>query len=49
VAEEFWNIGVGIEDDALVTAEGCELITPAAPKSVADSEARMRESADAAA
>jgi Xaa-Pro aminopeptidase len=49
VAEEFWNIGVRIEDDALVTAEGCELITAAAPKSVADIEALMRESADAAA
>jgi Xaa-Pro aminopeptidase len=49
LAEEFWNIGVRIEDDALVTAEGCELITAAAPKSVADIEALMRESADAAA
>jgi Xaa-Pro aminopeptidase len=33
------GIGIRIEDDALVTAGGCELITAAAPKSVADIEA----------
>jgi Xaa-Pro aminopeptidase len=43
VPEAFWNIGVRIEDDALVTANGCEIITVAAPKSVADIEAAMRE------
>lgn len=42
VPKEFWNIGVRIEDDALVTAAGCEIITAAAPKSVADIEALMR-------
>lgn len=42
VPEAFWNIGVRIEDDALVTTDGCELITAAAPKSVADIEAVMR-------
>jgi Xaa-Pro aminopeptidase len=42
VPREFWNIGVRIEDDALVTAGGCEIITAAAPKSVADVEALMR-------
>jgi Xaa-Pro aminopeptidase len=42
VPKEFWNIGVRIEDDALVTADGCEIITAAAPKSVADIEALMR-------
>lgn len=42
VPQEFWNIGVRIEDDALVTAGGCEIITAAAPKSVADVEALMR-------
>jgi len=42
VPQEFWNIGVRIEDDALVTAAGCEIITSAAPKSVADIEALMR-------
>jgi Xaa-Pro aminopeptidase len=43
VPEAFWNIGVRIEDDALVTATGCELITKDAPKSVADIEALMRD------
>ncbi len=41
VPEAFWNIGVRIEDDALVTADGCEIITSTAPKSVADIEALM--------
>jgi Xaa-Pro aminopeptidase len=39
VPEAFLNIGVRIEDDALVTASGCEILTAAAPKSVADVEA----------
>lgn len=39
VPQAFWNIGVRIEDDALVTAEGCEILTAAAPKAVADVEA----------
>ena len=42
VPEHFWNIGIRIEDDALVTAEGCELITAACPKKIADIEAWMR-------
>jgi Xaa-Pro aminopeptidase len=43
VPEAFWNIGIRIEDDALVTARGCEIITGAAPKSVADIEALMHD------
>ena len=42
VPEQFWNIGIRIEDDALVTADGCEIITEAAPKTVADIEAVMK-------
>jgi Xaa-Pro aminopeptidase len=42
VPEQFWNIGVRIEDDALVTASGCEIITAAAPKSIDDIESLMR-------
>ncbi len=41
VPEHFWNIGIRIEDDALVTTDGCEIITAAAPKMVADIEALM--------
>jgi Xaa-Pro aminopeptidase len=42
VPEEFWHIGIRIEDDALVTASSCEILSHAAPKSVADIEAIMR-------
>jgi len=39
VPEEFWDIGVRIEDDVLVTATGNENLTGATPKTVADVEA----------
>lgn len=42
VPEAFWNIGVRIEDDALVTETGCEILTDQAPKQIADIEALMR-------
>ncbi len=43
VPEHFWNIGIRIEDDVLVTAEGCDVMTADAPKSVADIESVMAE------
>ncbi|MDP2154064.1 MAG: aminopeptidase P N-terminal domain-containing protein [Methylotenera sp.] len=42
VPEHFWNIGIRIEDDVLVTDGVCEVLTLDAPKSVADIEALMR-------
>ena len=42
VPEAFWHIGIRIEDDALVSAEGCELLTRKAPKTVAEIEAVMK-------
>jgi Xaa-Pro aminopeptidase len=42
VPEAFWNIGIRIEDDALITADGCHILTHKAPKSVADIEVLMR-------
>ncbi|HUX62566.1 Xaa-Pro aminopeptidase [Sulfuricella sp.] len=41
VPEHLWNIGIRIEDDVLVTARGCEVLTLAAPKTVDDIEATM--------
>jgi Xaa-Pro aminopeptidase len=38
VPEHFWNIGVRIEDDVLVTAAGHDNLTIAAPKTVAEVE-----------
>jgi Xaa-Pro aminopeptidase len=38
VPKHFWNIGIRIEDDALVTGTGCDIITSACPKTVADIE-----------
>lgn len=43
VPEHFWNIGIRIEDDVLVTASGCDVITIDAPKSVADIESVMAQ------
>jgi Xaa-Pro aminopeptidase len=42
VPEAFAGIGVRIEDDALVTASGCEILSRDAPKKVADIEDWMR-------
>ncbi|MBX9848186.1 MAG: Xaa-Pro aminopeptidase [Rhodocyclaceae bacterium] len=39
----FHNIGIRIEDDALVTPTGCDIITEATPKTIADIEALMAE------
>ncbi len=42
VPEAYWNIGVRIEDDVLVTEAGCEVITHETPKKIDDIEALMR-------
>jgi Xaa-Pro aminopeptidase len=42
VDKRWWNIGIRIEDDVLVTRDGCEVLTADAPKTVADVEACMR-------
>lgn len=43
VPEIFWHIGVRIEDDVVVTADGCEILTGVVPKTIAEVEALMRE------
>lgn len=42
VPKEFWNIGIRIEDDALVTAKGCELMTRGVPVDGDEIEALMK-------
>jgi Xaa-Pro aminopeptidase len=42
VPREYWNLGIRIEDDAFVTAEGCELISRDVPVSPDEIEALMR-------
>ncbi|GJL72569.1 MAG: Xaa-Pro aminopeptidase [Nitrosomonas sp.] len=42
VPPHFWNIGIRIEDDVVVTETGNDILTVAAPKSVAEIEELMR-------
>jgi Xaa-Pro aminopeptidase len=43
VPEQFHNIGIRIEDDAIVTENGCELITRGVPVHADEIEALMRD------
>jgi Xaa-Pro aminopeptidase len=43
VPEHFWHLGIRIEDDALVTAQGCELLTRDVPVDPDAIEALMQE------
>ena len=42
IAERWWNIGIRIEDDVLVTRDGNEVLTHDAPKAVDEIEALMK-------
>jgi Xaa-Pro aminopeptidase len=42
VPEAYWNIGIRIEDDVLVTQQGCELLTRGVPVAPDAIEALMR-------
>ena len=44
VPESYWNIGIRIEDDAVVTASGCELISRGVPVAATEIEKLMQES-----
>lgn len=43
VPEQFWHIGIRIEDDVIVTQDGGRVLSGAAPKTVADIESLMGE------
>lgn len=43
VAQQWWNIGIRIEDDVLVTAQGHEVLTAAVPKTTSAIEELMQE------
>ncbi len=43
VPQAFWNIGIRIEDDAIVTPTGCEILTANVPKNADEIEALMKQ------
>lgn len=45
VPKEYWNIGIRIEDDVLVTEKGCEILSIDTPKTIVDIENIMRNGA----
>ena len=45
VAKKWWEIGIRIEDDLVVTEAGCEVLTSDAPKGVKEIEQWMEKSA----
>ncbi len=45
LAKKWWDIGIRIEDDVLVTKDGCEILSEDAPKTVAAIEGLMADAA----
>jgi Xaa-Pro aminopeptidase len=49
VAKKWRGIGIRIEDDVVVTRQGCEILTTGVPKTVAEIEALMHDARKAVA
>jgi len=45
LAKKWWDIGVRIEDDVLVTKDGCDVLSKDTPKTIAEIEALMSDAA----
>lgn len=43
IPEAYWNIGIRIEDDAVVTTQGCDFITDGVPRNAAEIERLMAD------
>jgi Xaa-Pro aminopeptidase len=41
VAKKWWNMGIRIEDDVVVTKDGCDVLSKDAPKTVEEIESLM--------
>jgi Xaa-Pro aminopeptidase len=41
--KKFWNIGVRIEDDVLITADGNRVLSAGAPKTIREIETLMKK------
>ena len=44
VPEQFWNIGIRIEDDILITSDGHRNLSRYTPKTVTEIEAEIKHS-----